>query len=511
MVERLMFRFLTAFVIVVGCGGNKADEKKVKDDAAPGPTVAPIATPTIGVDGIKRMNYRYGDTYKEYGRLLVACCTKNKPADWAATRTHAEAVLAKDSQNVGAHWLLGVALAKNGDHAAAVDHLVHAIAGDYARYGIDLAKETELEAFLVTKHGTAVKELAAKIRDDYRKRAASGLLVVGRRADFRWPEKPGTQNASTRGELYAYDRETRRYLRLTHTNDSVAGFVRSPSGTEIAVLGFDKLDRPKADKTDKADDAPPIIMRAYVFTLDTAEWKQGPRATIAGPAREVSVGYGAGDQLLVSAAPANGRWATGAPTVSSIDRTTGKLTKVATPMSAPRIVFSLEEGRVVRFPANVTATWAGDPPTAASIAVNGKLIAIPESGATTQTSVAVGPAHVAFATTVDPCSDQSAPSLYVAELKTGALKHLLTAKSRFSTRWIDDLLAYEDGDGAIRVWDARLGRESFKLENKSGLALDVLSLAPAPLCKQAPPKADAGSGSADEPMPPEEGPVVAPN
>jgi hypothetical protein len=53
-----------------------------------------------------------------------------------------------------------------------------------------------------------------------------------------------------------------------------------------------------------------------------------------------------------------------------------------------------------------------------------------------------------------------------------------------------------------------------RLENKPGLALDVLSLAPAPLCKQAPPVADQ-AGSGDE-MPPEErepgsgGPVTQP-
>jgi hypothetical protein len=46
-----------------------------------------------------------------------------------------------------------------------------------------------------------------------------------------------------------------------------------------------------------------------------------------------------------------------------------------------------------------------------------------------------------------------------------------------------------------------------KLDNKPGIALDVLSLAPAPLCKGAPPTVDVGSGSGDEPvpLPPEEG------
>ena len=81
----------------------------------------------------------------------------------------------------------------------------------------------------------------------------------------------------------------------------------------------------------------------------------------------------------------------------------------------------------------------------------------------------------------------------------------------FATRWIDDhVLAYEDGDGAIRLWDAQTGREAQRLDDKSGFALDVLSFGSAPLCKGARPEAGSGAGS-DE-LPPEEGsgPVTAP-
>jgi hypothetical protein len=121
-------------------------------------------------------------------------------------------------------------------------------------------------------------------------------------------------------------------------------------------------------------------------------------------------------------------------------------------------------------------------------------------------AVAPGGGFVAFATAVDPCAQDAAPSLYVANGKTGALKHLLTAKSRFATRWLDaTTLAYEDGEGAIRLWDATTMREALRLENKAGLALEVLSLASAPLCKQAPPTADAAGSGDEPPLPPEEG------
>ena len=88
-----------------------------------------------------------------------------------------------------------------------------------------------------------------------------------------------------------------------------------------------------------------------------------------------------------------------------------------------------------------------------------------------------------------------------------AFKHLLTAKSRFATRWIDaDTLAYEDGDGAIRLWDATTGREVGKLENKAGVALDVLSLAARRCASKRRPAVEAGSGGSDDALPPEETP-----
>jgi hypothetical protein len=225
------------------------------------------------------------------------------------------------------------------------------------------------------------------------------------------------------------------------------------------------------------------------------------------------VGYAAGDQLLVATAQATGRWTVGDPAVSSVDRTTGKLTKVTTALPATRLVVSLDEGHLVRIPDGAVAAWTGDPPVTASLKTpTGKPIQIPESGTAAQGSIAVAPGggHVAFATSVDPCAKDAAPSLYVADAATGTYRHLLSARSRFPTRWLDAaVLAYEDGDGALRLWDAGTGRQLARLDNKasgderSGLALDVLSLAAAPLCKQAPPTVDA-AGASDEPLPPED-------
>jgi hypothetical protein len=392
-------------------------------------------------------------------------------------------------------------LSQLGDHAAAVDHIVAAIAGDYFKYGVAFEKDPELAAFRATPHGQAVAALATQIHDEYQRRIKTGLWLIGRRGAFKWPAREGVQSSSSRGELYAYDRDSHRYLRLSHTDYQVAGVVRAPSGAEVALLGFDKIDHQKDDAL------PPLLERAWIEILDASEWRLVGKRVILPSARAASVGYAAGDQVLAATAAANGRWGLRDWTVSSIDKSTGKLAKVSQPLPTPRIELTLDEGRVVRDLAGVDAAWMGDPAIAPTLKVGNATIQVPESHAAAHDSVALSPdkAHLAFATAVDPCAKDMAPSLYVADTKTAALKHLLTAKSRFATRWVDaTTLAYDDGDGDIRLWDPSTGREAMKLDDKNGLALDVLSLASAPQCKQTPTKVETGSGGSDDALPPEE-------
>jgi len=496
---------------LAACGHKSGDATKSesKDAGSAAAAVAPIAMPTLGLDAVARFDFIWEAGSPAYAKAIAAY--RAKARDWAAVRASCEAAIAKDPGHLDAHRLLASALAQSpapADQAAAVEHLVTALGGDFYAYAPGIAKDPDLAAFLATPYGQSLTLLIEKIRADLAKRVPADLWIVARRSPFKWPKDFGTQPGTSRGEVYAYDAESKRYIRLTHTEHQAVGFVRAPSGGEIAVLGFDKIQR------DKNDAAPPLVARGWVQVFDTAAWQpQGPRVTLPS-AREIAVGYGAGDQLLVSTAQATDRWGLAAAAVSAVDRSTGKLVKVGT-APAVAVSFTLDEGRLVRSPDGVTATWAGEPPTASSLkTAAGAAIAVPESGQASAASIAVAPdgAHVAFATAVDPCAKDAAPSLYVADGKTGALKHVLTAKSRFGTRWLDaNRLAYEDADGTIRIWDATTGRAAEKLDDKAGMALDALSLSPAPLCKQAPPTAAAaGSGGSDDSLPPEEGAGPAP-
>jgi len=507
-VVQAITRLLVWGALVAACG-KKTEAPVTKQDGGGKAVSAPIALPTLGVDKIGRFNFLWNEGGNAFDKAMVAY--KAKTRDWGAVRTACESAVAKDPLHLDAQRLLAVALTQQGDHAAAVDHIVAAIAGDYFKYGIAFATDPELEAFRATPHGQAVAALTSQIHDEYVRRVRTGLWLIGRRGPFKWPAKDGVQASSSRGELYTYDRETRRFLRLTHTDHQVAGFVRGTQ--EVAVLGFDKIDHSKDDAS------PPLLARAWIQIMDPVEWKPlGKRIELAS-ARAVALGFGAGDQLLVATAPAAARWGLGEWTVSAIDKSTGKLAKVNQPVPAPRVELTVDEGRVVRetpLP-GVEASWAqpttGEPATAPSLKLAaGGTVQVPESHSANHDTVSVSPdkAHVAFATAVDPCAKDAVPSLYVADAKTAALKHLLTAKSRFATRWLDPTtLAYDDGDGDIRIWDATTGREAMKLDDKNGLALDVLSLASAPQCKQAPPSSgkngvETGSAGSDDALPPEE-------
>ena len=84
-----------------------------------------------------------------------------------------------------------------------------------------------------------------------------------------------------------------------------------------------------------------------------------------------SLGHAVGDQLLVATAPANGRWGIGDVALTSLDKSSGKLTKVQAQLPVPRFMFSLEEGRTVRGVEGVKAAWGGEPPTAPDLQIEG--------------------------------------------------------------------------------------------------------------------------------------------
>ncbi len=504
------------------CGKKAAAPTDDQGSGSARATVAPIAPPTLGVDAIKALNFVYDSGAPAYLKAMNAY--KATPRDWAAVQAACEAAITKDPRHLDAHRLLASALAQQNKPAEATEHLLLTFAGDWGKYGAAVANDPDLEPLRATAHGQALAELLPKLEQNFRERAAAGIWVVGRRSTFKLPSKGGW--TTSRGELYAYDSDNQRYLRLTHTDHQVEGFVRTSN--EVAIVTFDKVDLPvtAGSKSRDAGVVAPTIARAAIQILDATTFAPIGKKVTLPAAREIRVGYAAGDQLVVALSPAVSRWELGVPAVSAVDKTTGKLTPT-TATIVTGVTITLDDASATHVAqgfdvVGVSETIVTRPGAAAALRATAtkRTIEVANSSVTMQ-SLNASPdgQHVAFATWADPCDATQAPSLYVADT-AGTVKHVLTSHSRFDTRWLSPtLLAYEDDESAVRVWDLTTGRETMRFAAKAGLALSALSPTPKPTCKTAAPAPAAGgsgSGSAGdaeiemEPTAPADQPVVAP-
>jgi hypothetical protein len=494
----------SALVSGAGCGDDSGAKKP--DETPPLTPEEPAAPPLppLGVAALKDLNYLYGPGAKPYEKVTAAL--KKKERDWAAVQAAAEETLAKDPGHLDARWHLGVALAQLGDHAGAAEHLQAALLGDFLRWGPRFAEDKALAEHFASAEGKALLERHLEIKAAVEKQVAGGAWLLGRRSPFKWPAKSGT--ATTRGELYAWDEETRRFVRITQTGHQLAAWLPSPTGDRIALVGYDRADLPAKSKEKTA--APTI--RAWVEAIDARTFERVvQRATFKG-ARAVEVAWGSGGQLLVTTPKASGRWATTPGPTFAIDATTGKAVKsaAAADPTAGRAVVSLDEAVVWGPSKGLGLTPSPLDPALiveVTLAAGGAPIAVPESGVGDGAVPRVSPSgqRVALATWVDPCgaADAAKPSLYVADA-SGKTTHLLTADSRFQVRWLsDDRLIYEDGTGSLRIWDATTGREVTKIADK-GLALDGLSASPRAICRQEPLADVPTEAPGEEEMPVEE-------
>lgn len=490
-------RTALALVLVAACGSGKSDSsaEKAKDAQIPS-----LAMPALGVETPAKMNFLYGPGEKPYEKVQPAY----KKSDWPAVKAACEETLAKDPGHLDAERNLGTAMAQAGDFEGATPHLVAALAGDFLRYGPKLPEDKLLTDYLSSPWGKALLALELQIKADFEKQVAGGIWLLGRRSTFKWPAKSG--GASTRGELYAYDEDGKRFLRITHTDHQLAAWLPSPAGDEIALVGYDKA-------TIATDKITPPSINAWVETIDARTFETRSHRAVFKTARAISVTWGPGGQLLVDTVKPQGRWGTLPDATWSIDATTGKLAKTNTTQdpAAGRVRVSLDEVIASGAPAALKMTPSTTDPslvTEITVPSTSRTIGIQQTGLADGSVPRLSPsgARVAFAVWADPCSDNAKPTLYIADAKTGELKHVLTAGSRFNLRWLsDDRLMYEDGSGGLRIYDAAAGRETGKVPDKTGpgVGLAGLSASPAPIC-HAEPLAQVETGEED-PLPPEEG------
>ena len=477
-------------LVAVACGGG---DKKQEQAAPPEEGAVPDRPPanvdtaplTLGLQRPGDFGYEWGKAARAFAPAAAA----RKKQDWVAVRSACEEAVAADALHLDAHRLLASALAQQGEYEKSLEHLKVALAGDWVKFGAAALADPDLEPLTSSPLGGALEQMVAAHREQFARSARAGLLLVARRAAFKppQPKKPGASaRLASRAEVFAYVKETQRYLRLTQTGFQVLGFLPSPSGDEIAYVA--------ATHVVLADPAP-ILAAAQVGTVSLASPEVRTPAASIKNARALAIEYAAGDELIATSYDPQGAWGLGEARAFTIDRGEGKATPTRLPDAA-------ERRRLIARYETVELEGAGDaegiaadwnPETGAAeefvIESSQKRVQLPAGGAAARSSLAWSPdrTRLAFATAADPCAPQEfdrQSSLYVVEAESGKLKHVFKGPPRFRPRFADSAtLAFEDDSGNIRLFDAAVAREVGRLESRGGLAFAGLGALAAPPCQ----------------------------
>ncbi len=528
-----------ALVIVIVTGAACGDDKKKDGEPAAGKSVAeqPTAAPDVallplGVARPTDFNYSSGKAEKAYRPVADAL----KKKDWTAVRSAAEETLELDKGHLDAHRMLASALAQQGEYDKAAEHLSIALAADWIRWGATVEIDPDLEPLMSSPLGARVKEMNAAYKQELIRRARGGLLVVARRGAFKPPQKAhgvtprdgvshsggdrsggedpkkkGAARMASRAELFAYDKESARYLRLTETGFQVVGFLPSPSGDEIAYLTVREVAMPDDPKA-----APPVIAAAKIGVLSLAAPEAAVKEADIKNARTLALEYLAGDELVATTYQPQGYWGLGTPASFSIDKAAGKAKPAKAPPAGGRRLLVRFEGVELETPGDVegiAADWNPETGTAEEFVLDAskKRVQLPKGEAARRASIAWSPDRkkVAFATQADPCADKPADraaALYLVDVESGKLKHVAKGPAVFSPRFLDPTtLGYADEEAGVRLYDAAAGRETGKLTTKGGLGLIGVGSQASLLCtrESAPPPDSAtatppGDGSEGE-------------
>ena len=478
-----------------GTGGDQtATTPATPDPAGPRP-----ATKPMGAEKVSLFNYVYSKGKKAHGKAEKAA----KKKDWAAVKTHCQAAIEKDPWHLHAHHDLATAMVQLGEIDAAVEHLDIALAGDWLRWGPGLTDDADLAPLWQAPAGDKVKALSQAYGEEFMQRVKGGLWMLGRRSRYKRPEKVGEQWSATRGELYAYDLETQRYLRITHTRERIAGWLRSPSGDQIAWLGYwqvvvpdpaSSAADPETDPVAASDKKPAgiIFRRTLVGVIDANTLLPiGKVATLREDIARADLQYRVGDELILSVFADFEGWnhagETGEPSQRyAFDREAGKLKKTdVAPSDEPVLTMTLEKTWTTRKEAAGFEVNDGEDGEVLMLDGMENGVPIPDQATVVGVSRSPDKAYALVRTVGEPCAESPSGSLYSLDTATGKLAHILRGNSEFHVSWLDDRrFAYEDDGGRVRIHDLGEGKQLEKLKNGAVLSLSGLGATRGIMCTE---------------------------
>lgn len=445
-----------ACLVAAGCGGGGSrgaidagavvvdggDELGLRDELSP----LPIGLPTVEAFG-----YAAGLGQKHLRRAREA----EKRGDWRVVREACEDAIAADPFHLEAHRLLASAIANLGEARGVLRHLSIAVAGDPLRYGRDWERDPSFAPLRAGAIGGAMAERMAAYRAELGVRAQKGVLVVGRRIAAS-ALRAGAHDVRLRAEIYAWDGDTGRFLRVSRTNQGVAAFVRSPSGERLAYVAVTRA-RGASAKTGQAA----RLLEARVGLVDLVTPAMSPRTVPVRDAPDVRLGWDEAGRLVSLGSGALAR----PELVDVLHGRRRAIDKVA-PVTSIAVV---EPGSVWvggLAPAAIEADWhddggsRGDAITGAfRLTTSNKTVTLPAGAHARRSSLVWSPgrARVAFTTWADPCAadaDRRVVLVYVVDAASGRLRLVHRGESLGVLAWIDEeRLAIEDGAQAVQVLD----------------------------------------------------------
>lgn len=398
---------------------------------------------------------------RDWARALAA----HKAKDWGELEARCRAVIAVEPRHLLAHSLLASALARQGRYDEVGDPLSLTLAADWRHFGVALDGDLDFAEYLASPWGARLSKLAAAYRDEFRRRAREGVLLVGRPKPLRPLVGSGRRRSDLHTEIYAWDLETRRYLRVTRARGEVAGFLVSPRDGAIVYLALARLYLPSGGAG-----AAPLIAEAELRRIDRADMGNAASAEQAMKLRLDGRGHGATAitlQLDGAGRPLIRVLEEKRETIFSVDFIANTITPVS---NGPR------RGEALAVRARSAELRAG---SATSPPLPPLLTALLRGAAPGYVARSPSGRWVAWSTAGAPCAPDAAlraATLWIAALPSGPPRAVARGEGLGRARFLDDeRLIYEDGAGGLRVVGAAGAVEVANLASPGGLALSGIA------------------------------------
>lgn len=213
---------IALIVALVACGhghGTPPPPPPAKD-ATPGMDAAVVEIPAqpLGLAELSGFAWR-----KRAGQPAFKAARKaENKNDWAIVAARCKEALAADPTHLEAAWLDAVALANTQQPDGVLAPLVTAGTGDFGKWALASLEQPALQTWLQTPAGTAWRRRVEQDRAVYVTAIGRGVVIA------------------SHGDLYAFDPETSRFLRLTRTYGGVVGALAMRANHRIAYVTHTK-------------------------------------------------------------------------------------------------------------------------------------------------------------------------------------------------------------------------------------------------------------------------------